>query len=168
MQIWICKSELAFAWHYLFFKFIIFQVPILTMGISWSSNVLITNIVFFIKNRWKLNISVSTPLSFFPAYTLLKGAVGIALTRQLRTGRWTLLSSPSHLSVGFEQFSCWCQSLSERFYSDICLSVTLVSTFQGNFSPPWMSVCLTTVQSQLSTMHHGSISSRKQGKRKIY
>lgn len=41
-----------------------------------------------------------------------------------------------------------------------------MSTFQGNFSSPWMSVCLTTVQSQLPTMHHGSISSRKQGKRK--
>lgn len=45
------------------------------MGVSWSSNALINNINFFIKNRWKLNISVSTFLFFFPAYTVLKHAV---------------------------------------------------------------------------------------------
>lgn len=50
----------------------------------------------------------------------------IVLNGQPHIGRQALLSSPSHLSVGFfGQFSCWCQALSARFYSGICPSASL-------------------------------------------
>lgn len=164
LQIWTCKKYHLWG-HYLLFKSIIHRVPVLTVGVSWSSNALITNTNFFIKNRWKLNTSVSTSLSSFPACaeTCSQWESPWPDSSVLADGHCylVLLTCQLALSSLAADASHWVRVTSACQWLWL-----LVSAFQGNFSSPWTSVCLTTVQSQLPTLHHGSISSRKQGKRK--